>query len=312
MSDARPSVSIAIPVQNGMRFLPQLFAVLRAQKNVRPIEVVAADDNSSDGSGAYLAEHADQVLRIAVGKFHHATTRNLLLSHCRGECLVLLVQDALPVDEHWLAHLIAPLRDDPAVAGVFARQLPRPEASVLSRRNLATWVAARDVARRVAITPSEYEDLTPNARLDACAFDHVCACVRRSVWQTIPIPDCPIAEDLAWAKQLLFAGHAIAYAPAAVVWHSHDRGAWYELQRTWALHQQLRELFGLRLIPDGLALFSAWLRNVVRHTGWVWTDSRLRPMARVREMCRAEGLALAWPLGQYLGGNCWPRPRFRV
>src|SRR5256885_445805 len=72
----------------------------------------------------------------------------------------------------------------------------------------------------------------------------------RSIWERPPFGSTPIAEDLEWAREVLLAGHRLAYVPRAVVVHSHDRSARYELARTYLLHRRLFELFQLRTIPD--------------------------------------------------------------
>ena len=58
-----------------------------------------------------------------------------------------------------------------------------------------------------------------------------------------------MAEDIAWARDVLLAGYRLAYVPAATVVHSHDRPAREEFTRTYLLHRRLYELFGLRTIP---------------------------------------------------------------
>ena len=60
----------------------------------------------------------------------------------------MLVQDALPASELWLAALTAPLFADEQIAGTFARQLPRPDASAVTRYYLSRYLVASDVARR--------------------------------------------------------------------------------------------------------------------------------------------------------------------
>jgi hypothetical protein len=76
--------------------------------------------------------------------------------------------------------------------------------------------------------------------------------------------------------------------------HSHERGARSELARTRAVHRELGALFALRTIPTRAVLLRAWAATLARHT-------RLAAR-RPRELPRALALAVAWPLGQYLGG----------
>ena len=48
------------------------------------------------------------------------------------------------------------------------------------------------------------------------------ACLRKSVWRHVPLPNVDFGEDQAFALQLLTRGYAKAYARNAVVYHSHD------------------------------------------------------------------------------------------
>ena len=137
--------------------------------------------------------------------------------------------------------------------------------------------------------------MTPMARLLFCAFDNVASCIRRSVWEQRPFKSTPIAEDLAWSLDVLLAGYSIAFAPDAVVIHSHDRGAVYEYRRTRVLHEQLFELFGLQTIPAMSALMRAIASSSLSH-------ARLE-LRSPGQWARALTLAVAWPLGQYVGGR---------
>jgi rhamnosyltransferase len=181
--------------------------------------------------------------------FNHGLTRNAAIEQARGELVVLLVQDAVPANDSWLAALTAPLLADARLAGTFARQRPRPDASPLTRLYLERTAVAREKPRMAApLTSVELAALAPMDRLERCTFDNVCSCIRRSVWTRIPFRETPIGEDVEWAKEVLLAGYSLAFTPAAVVVHSHDRSAAYEFDRTYTLHRRLFELFELRTI----------------------------------------------------------------
>lgn len=297
-----PRVSILIPTLNGGERLREALDAVAAQETDQAFEIVAIDSGSTDGTLALLEERADRLLRIEPGTFDHGATRNRGVEACQGGKVALLVQDAVPASQSWLAELVRPLDEDPAVAGSFARQLPRPEASALTRCMLAQWVAASETPRvSEPLTETQLGELGPVDRHDRCAFDNVSSCVRRSVWEQIPFRPARIAEDLAWGRETLLAGHRIAYAPGAAVVHSHERSARYELGRTYLVHRRLGELFGLRTIPGWPQL----LRSV-----WVSLGAHERCLSRAhglrvppRQRARAAALAFAWPLGQYLGGR---------
>ncbi len=141
--------------------------------------------------------------------------------------------------------------------------------------------------------------MSPAERHRVCAFDNVCSCVRLSVWRAHPFRATPIAEDLEWAREVLLAGHRLAYVPDAVVWHSHERTARYELQRTYLVHQRLQALFGLSTIPTAGSLVRAVAATLAAHVR-VSIDGNHR---RARGLARATALAVALPLGQYLGAR---------
>lgn len=307
-----PDVSVVLLTKNGMQTLPTVISALGRQQTRLSVEVVAVDSGSTDGTVEFLRSRVDRVLTIPQASFNHGTTRNLAIAESRGDLVVLLVQDAVPIDASWLDRLTAPLMQDPAVAGAFCRQQPHVGAGAITRAYLDRWFAARTTARRVSMSREALRALPPLERLDRCTFDNVCACIRRTVWLTHPFSPTVIAEDLEWSRQVLEAGHTVAYVPDAAVEHSHDRSAWYEFARTVLLHRRLFELFGVRTIPT----LSALLTSVLSTAKWHWQLTRTAtPPESARACLRGLALAFAWPCGQYLGGlsaaKRWRQLRFR-
>ena len=128
----------------------------------------------------------------------------------------------------WLAALVDPLRRDAEArrhlraAGARRRRLaphaPLPRA--LGRRGPGPARRLRALA-----TLNSRRCRRSSASSDR-VVDNVCAAIRRSVWTAIPFRSTPIAEDVEWGREVLLAGHGLAYVPDAVVEHSHDRSAW--------------------------------------------------------------------------------------
>ena len=293
-------VAVVIPTRNAGSTLAQLLDRLAEQEGIAAAPIVAIDSGSSDGTVEVLKARGAQVLSVATDQFNHGETRNLALSAVRTEFAVLTVQDAVPASKTWLASLVEPLRQDPLVAGTYARQRARPDASRITSHYLSGWIAAQDRPRVAGpITPAAFEALTPIQRYLLCVFDNVCSCIRMSVWRTIPFRRTRIAEDLEWALEVLQSGHRLTYVPDAVVWHSHDRSARYELRRTYLVHQRLQALFGLSTIPTVGALGRAVASSLPLHLRLAAAE----PTARTKALLRGVGLALAFPLGQYLGAR---------
>ncbi len=306
----RRRIPVVIPTFNaGPGFEAVLDGIAHHEGNVEP-EIIALDSGSTDGTVDRLRRRGARVVAVPPGRFNHGETRNEGLAAATGDFAVLLVQDAVPVGNQWIDALLAPLLDDRRVAGSFARQLPARGASRLTVHQLSNWIGARDTPRIVGpLTPGQLAAMTPAERHDACAFDNVCSCVRLDVWRAHPFRRTTIAEDLEWGRDVLRAGFRIAYAPAAVVRHSHERTVGYELQRTYLVHQRLHALFGLATVPTVGALLRSVGVTVVRHLRLAASEPAGRPGAILRGL----GLGVAWPLGQHLGarsardGRVWLR-----
>jgi rhamnosyltransferase len=296
-------VSVVIPTWNGMATLPALFDALASTAGFR-LEIVIVDSGSDDGTVELAQASAAHVIETPPHSFNHGVSRNRGIQAASAELVVCLVQDAVPASPEWLSALVSPLLRHPELAGTWARQIPADGASALTRFYMgrASLSSHRAVVNRIS-SPAELDALLPIERMERCRFDNVCSCLRKTVWQSIPFKSVPIAEDLAWAREVLLAGHALAYCPDAVVRHSHDRSALYEYRRTRLLHRQLADLFGVETVPTVPALVRAVGSSAKLH----WTVGRRERPAR------ALATAVAWPLGQYLGGrdHRHGRPEYR-
>jgi rhamnosyltransferase len=295
------AVSVVLVTKNGEATLPALLGALAAQRVPAPPELVAVDSGSTDRTVRILADHGARVLTIPPAEFNHGETRNLGIAAARSDIVVLVVQDALPANPDWLGTLTAAVTRSPDIAGAFARQLPSPGASALTRHYLESWVAAAPEPRLVALDAPAFAALTPARRHQLCVFDNVCSCLRRSVWERHPFPRTPIAEDLAWGREVLLAGWRLAYEPKAVVLHSHERSVRHEFARTKEAHARLAALFDLRTLPTRANVLRALAWTIPHHLAW-WVEGP-RPQGLARALVRAMMLAVAYPLGQYLGAR---------
>jgi rhamnosyltransferase len=207
------------------------------------------DSGSTDGTAALARRYGAAVHRIPKEEFDHGAARNLGAARSAGEHVAFLVQDALPVDDRWLAAMVEDLDRDDGVAGVYGRQIPRPESSPLARAVVNDLPTAA-TERREQQAGDGYERLPPATRRRLAIFDNVSSCIRRSVWEAIPFERTPFGEDLRWGKRVIEAGHKLVYEPRSAVLHSHERGAVYDLRRHYADGLLLLELFGLAPTPN--------------------------------------------------------------
>ena len=297
-----PSFSIVIPTFNGGSLFADLLAALSVQRYAGQVDLHIIDSGSSDDTLDRAAATRAHITRIKQSDFNHGLTRNRGIAESTGDLILLLTQDAVPADEFLLEKLAANF-SDPAVAGVFARQIPRPEHDVLVQRSIRNWVAGSRQRREIQLTDrAEFDRLPPMEKFLRCVFDNVCSAVRRAAWQQVPFRANDFGEDIDWSKRALEAGWKIVFEPAAAVIHSHERPARYEYRRTYQCHRKLYELFGLQTVPSRyhfcrslIAGIAADLRYVLHHE----TD----PQRRLALAARVPSLVCGSVLGQYRGAR---------
>lgn len=209
--------SIIILTKNGERYLRSLLDGLLAQSLAKQVEIILIDSGSTDGTLRIVADYPEvRLYEIPPEEFGHGKTRNLGARLARGEFLVYIPQDATPIGLDWLDTLLHPFAN-PAVAGTYAEQVPRPDASAMERFFLLDTYHPNPEIKSLA--PGE------EASLARCFFSTVSGAIRASIWASHPFrEDIIMSEDQAWAKEVMLAGYSIAYEPRACVLHSHQYG----------------------------------------------------------------------------------------
>ncbi len=229
-----PGVSVAIPTLNAGPQFAQLLEALRAQ-TLRPADIVVIDSGSTDGTPELARAAGARVLSIPRRRFNHGRARNQAIAATRGELIVLTVQDALPCDVAWLETLCTPLLNQTSLVASYSLQKTPVDAPPLARVRALLWERACPAAGiQEGAPPHVFWALSPQERLARIRFDDVSACLRRSAWEALPLPEVNYAEDLAWSAQALLRGWAIAWVPQAQVWHYHHRSMDYEFRRAFA------------------------------------------------------------------------------
>jgi len=222
-------ISIVIPTLNGAEHLPALFDKIKVQKTSHDIELSIIDSGSKDET-IQIIKNYSKIFKIIFkqipqSKFNHGLTRNEAIEQSSGEYIVLLTQDSLPLNEYWLENLVSPLENDPEVAGVFGRHIPRENCNPIERRDLMTFFNGfgnKTTTYKLKNNDdplAEYE----KSKHQLAFFSSNNACIRRRVWEKIPYRKVEIlGEDQMWARDIILAGHKKVYSPHAIIIHSHN------------------------------------------------------------------------------------------
>lgn len=258
-----PFCSLVIPTKDAGALFQRVLGGLQAQTFWKDVEFIVVDSGSRDDTVALARAAGARVFTIPPHEFNHGATRDFAIAQASSPYVVLSVQDATPDHPQVLEKLVAALKED-GVAGVYARQIPYPDADVITARNLNLHVTGR-MSRDVHHLPdaAAFESLTPMEKYIFCNFDNVCAAIRKDVWELEKFGRINFGEDIDWAERVLKRGYKTVYEPAAAVVHSHDRPVEYEYKRTYVCHRKLISQFGLRAVPTLGVAVAGWFRSTL-------------------------------------------------
>ena len=262
--------SLVIPTKDAGPLFKRVIAGLQAQTCWDQVEFIIVDSQSSDDTVEVARAAGAKVFAIPAAEFNHGATRDFAISHANSNNVILMVQDAVPDNPRTLERLVAALQED-KVAGVYARQIPQPDADVITARNLNMHLTGRTERDTHAITsPAAFEAMTPMEKYVFCNFDNVCSALRKDAWEQERFGRCSFGEDIDWAERVLKRGYKVIYEPAAAVVHSHDRPMAYEYKRAYVCHRKLVSQFGLRIFPTYLSVLHGWYHMTKADMGYIW------------------------------------------
>lgn len=250
------SVSVVLRVKNEARTLDAVLCGVEAQAGAPAPELIVVDSGSTDGTIEIAQRHGARLVHIAPEDFTWGGAINRGFEAASGEIVALLSGHCIPVDEHWLAELIAPFGDE-RVAAAASRQIPD-----------------------LAIDPFEaielWEDFPAGAEpRGGGPYSNASGAVRRSVWERIRFDETLVSnEDGEWTQRVRAAGFQILNCPASQVVHSHTPCVDVVYKRLF-----WRALTGVQLTPgcrDGqwLYLLYRMAKYTAKDLVALWRDGR--------------------------------------
>lgn len=268
--EAGLSLSVVVPTLNGGRAFVRLAEHLVLMRRRYGIEVLIIDSSSTDGTPEAAERAGHRVHRIPSAEFGHGRTRNLGVALTRGDVVSFMTQDVLPCTPDWPARFAAAL-EDPQVAGVYGRQVPR-DAKTMEMFFVA--LNYPEVPLRVDPVDREGRRLQHHPRPGRVLFSNAFSAVRRELIERIPfVDDVPVSEDQVWAHQVLAQGNSIVYEPAAEALHAHDYTVSGLFRRTYLVGKALRmiDFDAGASLPESVRYLRAILTYFVRqgHTHWL-------------------------------------------
>jgi len=240
-------VSIIILTKNAGERFRSLLKRIHSQ-TFRDFEVLVIDSGSKDLTLKIAKEYEARTYRIRPEEFHHSKTRNLGASLAKGEILVYITQDALPVNNHWLKNLITPLKNDNNIAVVYGRQIAYPDTKPVEKFFYNFFYPEK----RKILTFKDAED-PGKFYLENVFTSDVNSAIKKKIWEEIKFrEDLSMAEDKDFALRTLRKGGSIMYEPEACVYHSHNYSVFSAFKRRFR---------------DGIAYKQITDKNITRENG---------------------------------------------
>ncbi len=207
---------MVIRAKNEARYIGDALAAVFDPSALSPRQVVVVDSGSIDGTQDIVRRFPATLIQIRPEEFTYGFALNLGVAHTNAEIIATLSAHSTPSTPDWLRRLIEPFQQA-RVAGVYGRQLPRSNATILELIGMRLTGVLSESPKVLATRP---------------LFSNANGAFRRSLWLEHPFDESiGGAEDIAWVRSMQERGYVIAYQPTAAVYHSHGEPLARHLRR---------------------------------------------------------------------------------
>ena len=215
MNLENPLISITVCVRDGLDWVDGCLEALKNQ-TYRPLEIIAIDDGSTDGSTECLQKWHDESGEIPIHIFTQPPTglssgRQLALEKAKGEWVAITDIDVRP-EQTWVANLFSesnPVSEEEKVVAVTGRTIFERASDIISKvRSVEIASKYRSRPRSTSLANGPCSMFHRDSLLEIGGFN----------------PEWYHAEDMEVSLRLIENGGTIVYAPDALVSHVPESG----------------------------------------------------------------------------------------
>lgn len=248
-------VSIIYLTKNGGPLFEESLKAVFSQKSSYEYEVIAVDSGSTDGTIEILKRYPMRVYQIRPEEFNFGLTRDYGFSLAKGEILISLSQDAVPVGPDWFNNMVSPFFEDESVAVVQGMDV------LPVNQDLFYW----EKIRKFYFTRESRKWIRTH---DGIGLSFTSCAIRRKVWEENPIGHIEMNEDKLFQKKITDKGYKIIFNREAMDYHSHMynlRGLAKRCENEglgWRAVEQEYSLLDMLLDIGNPVIFAAFLYGV--------------------------------------------------
>ncbi len=227
MNSDKPIVDAVIPVYRPKEEFRLVLRMLKNQKKkIRKIILMLTDDGKGDCPD--FSGPGIECFRVPVREFDHGRTRSAGVSCSDADYVLLMTQDAVPVDEFLTERLLACFEQE-KVASAYARQLPKEDCRCIEaftrQFNYPDESRVKSAGDLDTLGVKTYFCSNVAAMYDRKVMEKLGGFTKRTIFN----------EDMIYAYEVIRAGYRIAYCSEAAVYHSHNYSGKEQLRRNFDL-----------------------------------------------------------------------------
>ena len=287
------TISVIIPVKNGIATIERCLQGLRQQTLGNSIEIIILDSMSTDGSREVALKYSARIIDIATGTFNHGLTRNLGVKYATANFLFYTVQDAWPATNDLLENMVNHFQQDSVMAVVGHQATPHEKD-----KNPLYWYkpfSTPSITERLVVDIPAFKKLPQQQQEQLVAWDDVIAMYRKTALIKQPFVATDFAEDWIWSFEALLKGWKLLHDSSLVMYHYHHRNFEYAYKVTFVINYHFHLYFNYKPNLQGILL------PIAKATFHVFNNKQLNFKERIY-----------WTLHNYAGmlGDYFSRANF--
>src|SRR3989344_6816464 len=150
----KPTLTIGIPAYNEEANIDHLLRALLADtsKRVAIKEIIVVSDGSTDATVARARSIRDRRIRVLDRRIRRGLceTENEIVRRAKGDVLILLDADVIPMQKNFLDSITMPIRVDQSIGCVGAETIPLPPRNLFERVIANSHYMKRHLYRQIS------------------------------------------------------------------------------------------------------------------------------------------------------------------